>query len=190
MMILVRHAMPDATSDVPANEWHLSAEGQGEAVRLAEILPRDARLVSSEELKALQTLGPAGAVSQDARFNEVRRDEPFAGNWRDLRHAYVSGSDHPGWEPRNEVARRFESGINEHLAQNTGQPLVISTHGMAMTIWLTTRIGLSEPGLFWADLRFPDALVVDLRAGTVERLDTGLPGSGRGLGVRPPVLLR
>jgi hypothetical protein len=41
---------------------------------------------------------------------------------------------------------------------------------MAMTLWLTATIGLDEPGAFWADLRFPDAQVVDLAAGTVVRL--------------------
>jgi hypothetical protein len=41
---------------------------------------------------------------------------------------------------------------------------------MAMTVWLTARIELPDPGAFWADLQFPDAHSVDLAAGTITRI--------------------
>jgi hypothetical protein len=50
-------------------------------------------------------------------------------------------------------------------------PLVIASHGMAMTVWLRSRGRVTEPGTFWLALRFPDAIVVDFDARTVTALD-------------------
>ena len=172
MLILVRHGMPAVTPELPAHEWELSLEGRAGAADLAELLPAGARLVGSAEPKAWQTLEAAGPVhDRDARFNEVSRvGEPWDGEFRELRHAYVTGTDHDGWEPRDEVAQRFDAGVAEQLATAGAAPLVVASHGMAMTLWLTARIGLADAGAFWADLRFPDAHEVDLAAGTVRRL--------------------
>jgi hypothetical protein len=41
---------------------------------------------------------------------------------------------------------------------------------MVMTIWLTARVGLADPGSCWAGLRLPDVLRVDLVGGTVTRV--------------------
>jgi hypothetical protein len=43
---------------------------------------------------------------------------------------------------------------------------------MAMTLWLTAQGCLTDPGAFWADLDFPDALVIDLATAVVSRLST------------------
>jgi hypothetical protein len=51
-----------------------------------------------------------------------------------------------------------------------GGRAVVATHGMAMTVWLTERIGLRDAGEFWAGLRFPDAHAVDLHRRTITRL--------------------
>ncbi|TDC97237.1 histidine phosphatase family protein [Nonomuraea deserti] len=169
MLLLVRHAMPAYGPAVPPNEWTLSTEGWQAARRLIARLPGDACLVSSDEPKAWQTLGGDDAVTRDRRFNEVTRVEPWQGDYRALRRAYVGGSDHADWEPRAGVAERFDAGIAEHVARAGGRPLVVATHGMAMTVWMTARLGLQRPGDFWADLRFPDAHLVGLDAGTVER---------------------
>jgi hypothetical protein len=45
---------------------------------------------------------------------------------------------------------------------------VIGGHGVAMTVWPATRTGL-DPGPFWARLRFPDMIDVDLGAGIARR---------------------
>ncbi|MEV0615393.1 histidine phosphatase family protein [Nonomuraea sp. NPDC050404] len=169
MLFLVRHAMPAYGPAVPPHEWTLSAEGWQAARRLVARLPEDACLVSSDELKAWQTLGGDGSVARDRRFNEVTRVEPWEGDYRELRRTYVDGADHADWEPRAEVAKRFDAGITEHLVRTGGRPLVVATHGMAMTVWVKALLGLRSPGDFWADLRFPDALLVDLDSGTVER---------------------
>jgi broad specificity phosphatase PhoE len=169
-LTLVRHAMPAGSSERPPHEWVLRPEGAAAARLLAAHLPAGAYLVASTEPKAWQTLEPAGPVTRDPRFNEVHRDEPYEGDFRGRRRAYVTGTDHPGWEPRSQVVERFDTAVAEHLARAAERPLVVATHGMAMTIWLTARVGLETPGAFWAGLRLPDAHAVDLDTGTVVRL--------------------
>jgi broad specificity phosphatase PhoE len=143
MLVLVRHAMPVMEPLMLPDRWVLSDEGRAAAGRLA--LAEGARLVASGEPKAIQTLEHAGPVTSDMRFNEVRRVEPFDDNFRAVRRAYVDGVDHPDWEPRDEVVARFGEGI----ASYPDRPLVVASHGMAMTLWLTARIGLADPGEFW-----------------------------------------
>jgi hypothetical protein len=64
-------------------------------------------VVASQEPKARQTLEPAGTVHSDERSNEVTRDEPYEGDFRARRRAYVTGTDHANWEPRGHVVARF-----------------------------------------------------------------------------------
>jgi broad specificity phosphatase PhoE len=168
-MILVRHAMPVIDSETPPESWLLSPEGRSAAHGLP--LPAGAYLVASEEPKAYETLAPFGAVTLDARLGEVRREgEPFNGNFRELRLAYVEGADHARWEPRADAVRRFDAAVADHVAQAGSRPLIVGTHGMVLTLWLTARIGLPSPGPFWSELRFPDAYAVDLTARTAVRL--------------------
>jgi broad specificity phosphatase PhoE len=166
-LFLVRHAMPAVDAQVPPDRWDLDPAGRAAARALA--LPPHAVLVSSTEPKARQTLEPAGPVRTDARFVEVTRDEPFHGDYRARRHSYVDGVDHPGWEPRRLVAARFDAGVSFWLREAGARPLVIATHGMAMTVWLAAAVGLTDPGGFWAGLRLPDLLEVDLAARTWRR---------------------
>jgi broad specificity phosphatase PhoE len=161
MLILVRHAMPSYGPQVPAHEWELGSDGHAAARRLVAKLPANAVLVASTEPKAVQTLAPAGLALQDSRFNEVTRVEPWEGEYRRLRREYVSGIDHIDWESRTAVAARFETGVREYLDSAQGRPLIIATHGIAMTVWLASRRLLDDPAAFWADLRFPDAHIVD-----------------------------
>jgi broad specificity phosphatase PhoE len=82
----------------------------------------------------------------------------------------VDGAENPGWEPRAEVAARFEAAVVDHVARAAGRPLLVASIGMVMTVWLTAWIGLPAPGLFRADLHLPDVIVVNLPARTVTRL--------------------
>ncbi|SFF12421.1 Broad specificity phosphatase PhoE [Actinoplanes philippinensis] len=174
-LLLVRHAMPAFGPDVPAPEWELSSEGRCEARALARVLPPDALLVASREPKARQTLEPAGSVYTDARFDEVARDEPYEGDFRARRRAYVTGTDYPGWEPRERVAARFAEAVSFWAARAEERPLVIASHGMAMTVWLAATVALADPGAFWADLRLPDLLTVDMAAEQVSRSGSADP---------------
>jgi len=170
MLLIVRHAAPAIVAAAPPDQWELGESGRAVAAAMCATLPRGAVLVSSGEPKARQTIEAAGPVSTDARFNEVRRaGEPFDDGFFARRKAYVSGVDHDGWEPRTEVAARFAEGVDHWLARAAGRPLVIASHGMALTLWLTSAIGLPAPSEFWADLRLPDRLRVDLDGRAVSR---------------------
>jgi hypothetical protein len=172
-LIVVRHALPVVDSSTPPASWPLSDEGRTAAALLP--LPSDAYLVASTEPKAYETLAPFGTVVQDERFGEIRRvGEDFDDNFRVLRLAYVDGVGHPRWEPHADAVHRFDSAVRDHLSPS--RTLVIGTHGMVFTVWLTARIGLPSPGAFWSDLRFPDAYAVDLTARTATRI-AALPAS-------------
>jgi broad specificity phosphatase PhoE len=162
-LLLVRHAMPAATPEAPPETWPLNPEGLAAARRLRSRLPVGARWCSSAEPKAWQTLGGTDEVALDARFNEVSRvGEPWQDNFRQLRRAYVEGVQHPGWEPHQDAADRFDAGVRDALSEAAGRPVVIATHGMVMTRWLVSRglVPADRAGPFWTDLRFPDCLAV------------------------------
>ncbi len=67
---------------------------------------------------------------------------------------------------------RFDAAVARHaaLAAAGNQILVIGTHGLAPTVWLASRVSLDpDPAHFWAALRFPDVIDVDLAGGTASR---------------------
>jgi broad specificity phosphatase PhoE len=166
VLILVRHAEPGYEETVAPALWPLSPAGLAAARALR--LPDGARLVASDEVKAWQTLSPHGPVVQDARFREVDREgEPWNGPFLELRRSYVEGAERAGWEPHDAVVRRFDEGIEDFLVRSPERPLVLASHGMAMTVWLHARGCVDRPGEFWAALRFPDVLTVDLATRTV-----------------------
>jgi broad specificity phosphatase PhoE len=177
MLILVRHAMPDYRAEVPPDRWELGEDGRSAARRLGAVLPSGALLVASAEPKAWQTLESLGPVTRDRRFNEVGRVEPWEGDYLRLRREYVNGADRSGWEPRDQVAARFAAAVSDYLSAADGRPLVVATHGMAMTIWLSAAIGLADPAGFWSDLRFPDAHRVELGAGAMARFVSPMSSS-------------
>jgi broad specificity phosphatase PhoE len=160
--------MPAHGPDVPSRDWHLSPDGRAAAAALCARLPYGAQLIASSEPKAIQTLEPAGRAVTDSRFDEINRVEAYADDFRTARRAYVEGADHEDWEPRQEVVRRFAAGVAARTAGD--EHVVIATHGMAMTLWLTATIGLDNPGEFWAALTFPDAYIVDLAGRSLSRL--------------------
>ena len=87
----------------------------------------------------------------------------------------MTGTDHPGWEPREQVVARFTDAVRFWSAQADGRPLVIASHGMAMTLWLTATVCLTDPGAFWADLRLPDLFTVEVTGKQVTRSVYGGP---------------
>jgi broad specificity phosphatase PhoE len=179
MLILVRHAMPDASPEAASASWPLSADGSRAAAALRSRLPGDARLVASTEPKAWQTLGgpdasggasTAAEVERDPRFCEVDRPaEPWSDDFRTRRAEYVSGVAHPEWEPQAEVARRFGVGLAAYA--DGARPVVVATHGMAMTVWLVSAglVDADAAAQFWSGLRFPDAHLIDVESQTVRR---------------------
>ncbi|SNY45018.1 histidine phosphatase family protein [Paractinoplanes atraurantiacus] len=163
-MIFVRHAMPVLDPAVPPARWHLGDEGRA-AARLLR-LPRDAYLVASDEPKAVETLRhavPGAPVHQDPGFAEVHRPAAWQPDHRTLARAYVAGTHVPdGWEPPAAVTARFDAAVDRHRARAGTRLLVVATHGMALTCWLTAHALITaDPARFWAGLRFPDLIEID-----------------------------
>lgn len=164
--------MPKVSPTLDPALWPLSLEGRRAAQELRQRLPPTARVwVASQELKAfetLQCLSPkdGGAILQDARFNEVQRDEPFDDDFRSRRRAWVEGkldARHTGWETPQDAARRVDEAVREFAAR--GYPLIIGSHGMVLTAWLVHRARVqsgAEAGMFWEALAFPDLVEIDL----------------------------
>ena len=173
-LVLVRHAMPETDPGTPAPLWHLGTAGRAAARAMRPLLPVPAYLVASDEPKAVATLREMSGepeIATDADVGEVRRPHVWSPRHRSLARSYVAGVCHEGWEPHDRVAARFDRAVVRHAAAATGRTLVIGTHGMAPTVWLASRMRLDpDPAEFWADLRFPDVLDVDLAAGTVRRV--------------------
>jgi len=182
-LVLVRHAMPEIDPTVPAHRRRLGADGRAAAWALGPLLPASAYLVASDEPKAAMTLADAARdaadVVVDADFGEVRRPDGWVSDHREWARAYVAAcvpsagarpadGVHDGWEVPAAVAARFEAAVARHAERAGRRTLVVGTHGMAMTVWLVTRVDLDPAGI-WAALRFPDMIDVDLAAGAVSR---------------------
>jgi broad specificity phosphatase PhoE len=171
-LYLVRHAMPAVDPATDPATWELGADGRTAARLLGVALPAGAVRLASDEPKAWQTLAPDGerGVIRDSRFGEVRRSEAFSDDFRRVRRQYVGGARIDNWEPREQVVARFAAAVAEARQLAGDRDLVIATHGMAMTLWLASELGLPDPVQFWDDLRFPDLLKIGLRACTVTRV--------------------
>lgn len=181
-LVVVRHAEPQVSSADDPRLWPLSKAGRAAARRLVDQLPRTGLWLSSTECKARETLQYAAegdvAVTEDPRFDEVHRDEPFDSEFRARRRAWVEGrldERHAGWESPKEAAERFELAVHEYA--EAADTLVIATHGMVLTAWLVHaqgRLSLPEAGSFWEHLRFPDVIEVG-------REGRGRPSPGTGV---------
>lgn len=178
MLYLVRHAMPVVAPEASPETWQLGRAGRTAASELVRRLPLGALLVASDEPKAWQTLDPTGdgqAVLRDRRLGEVRRTEIFSEDFRTARRAYVAGDDRLGWEDRTAVAARMEAAFQQHQAAAGDRALVLAGHGMSITLWLASTVGLADPGHFWDSLLFPELLRVDRRTRTMTRGGSSAP---------------
>jgi broad specificity phosphatase PhoE len=159
MLFLVRHAMPVVSRELAPGGWPLTPEGRARGEQLRQTLPARAYTVCSDERKAWETLGGAPSMVRDPRFNEVLRfGELWGADHRRLRRLYIEGAEHAGWEAHSAVVRRFDSGVTAHTAIADGRPVVLVTHGMAMTLWMVSRglVPAADAGRFWSELAFPD----------------------------------
>ncbi|GLZ78808.1 hypothetical protein Afil01_36150 [Actinorhabdospora filicis] len=160
---LVRHAMPVVDPSVPAHTWGLSEQGRHAAAGL-RLPPGPCHHTASAEPKAAQTIHatrPHATVHIDPAFGEILRphDPTLTGEQhRAQAAAYLSGTDHPGWETRAQAITRFDDAVHRH-ATHPGH-LIIATHGMVMTLWLTTVLDLPDPVAYWRALAFPDTVTL------------------------------
>jgi broad specificity phosphatase PhoE len=165
----VRHAMPAVEAGVDPAAWHLDAvtrdQVQAWADRL-EVGDGIGALVSSSEPKALETAEAiaerwSAGVATDDGLREAAR--PWVGTgYRAVAHRYLRGERPEGWEPHDEVARRMAAAIGRAHEVATGGPVVVVSHGLALSIHLGDRLGADfDRESFWSRLAFPDAWVLD-----------------------------
>lgn len=165
----VRHAMAVAVEGVHPTEWELDRTGIESAAALAERLEVGdgvGALVSSTEPKAIGTATAiaerwAVDVAADDRLREAVR--PWIGpGYRAMVHRYLRGERLEGWEAHAEVAARTAAAVADARARAGGRPLVVVSHGLALSIHLGDRLGAGfEPEQFWSSLAFPDAWALD-----------------------------
>jgi broad specificity phosphatase PhoE len=165
----VRHAMPAVEEGVDPATWHLDDATRAHARAWADRLEVGAgigALVSSTEPKALETAAAVAdrwpaAVVPDDRLREAVR--PWIGTgYRAIAHRYLRGERPDGWEPQASVALRVAAAVRDARKAASGGPVVVVTHGLALSIHLGDRLGDDfDRQSFWAGLAFPDAWALD-----------------------------
>jgi 2,3-bisphosphoglycerate-dependent phosphoglycerate mutase len=158
---LVRHAHAHWTPD---EDRPLSARGQEDAVRVADILqmaPIEA-IFTSPYRRARQTIAPL-AVRLNLPLQEVhdlreRRlsagfvdvfAEAVEATWRD------KGVSHPGGESNAAAQRRGAAVVNRLREQQVAEHVVLSTHGNLLALILQ-YFDPSVDFAFWQSLTMPD----------------------------------
>ncbi|MGP5052516.1 histidine phosphatase family protein [Brachybacterium sp. JB7] len=166
---LLRHAMPVPDPTSSPSDWPLSSSGRFAAAAQRDRVPDVDRVLSSQEIKAVETARLATGRERhcDPRFGEViRPGEPYDDDVRARRRAWVQSlpdTRHHGWETLEEAARRFGDAVQEHPDED----LLIATHGMVMTAWLA-GIGALRQGRsaadYWDALPFPSLVTIRISA--------------------------
>lgn len=179
-LLLVRHAEPHIVPERPAGTWHLNNAGRAGARGLVPCLApeRPDIVVTSREPKAQET----GAIIADALGLPLREHDglgeqggdtvPWIESAEDFRAAVRAHFDEPsgvvlGAESADDAAARFARAVAD-LPPDVRCPILVS-HGRIMVSYLASVLGV-DAWPIWADLRLPDALAVDLDAGTMRRL--------------------
>jgi broad specificity phosphatase PhoE len=167
-VVLVRHAMPETDPTVAPERWPLGEASRDAARRLARLLPAEPLVLVSDETRATQTANElvavrGGFVRVDARIGEAHRPDRWHDDYRARGFRYVAGQTYVGWEPHETVVRRFDAGVRAALGVRADAPLVIVSHGLALTLWLQSVGAVSDVGAFWQDLTFPDAFRVSVQ---------------------------
>jgi broad specificity phosphatase PhoE len=167
-LVLVRHAMPEIQRHIPAERWELGEDGRAAARTLARALPRMPFTLTSDEPKAQQTAEEllavcGGTVAIDARVAETGRPRVWDVSFRELARQYVTGRRHHGWEAHDAVASRFDAAVRAGLDASQAAPLIVVSHGQALTLWLRSVGAIADAPSFWSELAFPDAWTVRVR---------------------------
>ena len=134
-LILVRHAMPEVERGIASKLWSWAKSAKEDCVLLANALPDDLAptIYASDEPKAQQTAAVIAlrrglATAIDPGFGEV--DRSAAGWIEDHRAAalrYLETGEAPGWEPREQVVRRFSDAVARAMEQPGEGAVVVGT---------------------------------------------------------------
>ena len=172
-LILVKHSFPEILPEIPASEWHLSAEGCQRCQVLAdELAGLDPDLIfSSQEHKAEETaqiiaqqlIKPLfivpGLHEHERKTVRFTSDEQFEASVKEF-------FEQPdglvfGEETAVQCLNRFSSAVNQLLSKNRDQNLVVVSHGTVITLFVANNCGI-EPFSFWSRLDLPSFIVLSL----------------------------
>ena len=173
-LLLLRHAEPLVSGEIPAARWPLSARGLDDAAAVGARLAEGSRptvVWTSPERKARETAArvfPSVHTRIRPELDEVTK--PWYGTSEQHAAAvagYLGGETVLGWECRDDVTRRL--GVPQAELEGMDRTAVVS-HGVLLTLWVDHVVGLEDPCAFWSGLRLPDAWELDMDARSLERI--------------------
>ncbi len=150
-IILVRHAHT-AQVGPDAKTWPLSEHGRTEAARLARWSGWRGvtAIVTSSEAKAMQTADAiTGAhphlvtLSAMEALGEVDRRGTFVTDYEGAVADFFAMPDAAphGWEPAADARARITAAIAHAVAPYPAASVAIVSHGLALTLYLSTLVG-------------------------------------------------
>ncbi|BEP13217.1 hypothetical protein acdb102_15280 [Acidothermaceae bacterium B102] len=180
VVILVRNAMPVVQPGVHPVRWRLDDLGRSAVASLALALPDELSptIWSSSEARAEETaemlIGTRGDLHArlrlDPELREVGRPTSWSSTYAEDLAGYFRNGEREGWEPATAVMTRMSSAIDRALREAAGVPVAVVTHGLALSLYVGAACGLRPAG-FLHSLLHPDAWLLDVSAGRLERLD-------------------
>ena len=175
LLVLAKHAVPAVDANVPASEWHLSADGVDGARRLGEQLRAIAPdvVVSSVERKALQT-GSIAAEVLDVTFHTAadlhEHVRPFVARERfeaEMERFFARPQVKVfGDESAAEAESRFTRGLDAVVRAHGSDRLAVVAHGTVLSLHLAARYGLDAYAT-WSRLGLPAYVVVERRTKSI-----------------------
>ena len=168
---LVRHGPPLIDPQSPPHEWPLDDGARDAVLALASagVLPDDARWLSSDEPKAMQTaemlaeeLLTSGAVERVPALREQRRPAGWIDDYAVRVHRSLVREDEAssdGWETSAETRERVSGAVREVL-DGEGEAVLVG-HGTAWTLLVSELTGAPVDLVAWERMGLPDHCLVD-----------------------------
>jgi broad specificity phosphatase PhoE len=179
VVILVRNAMPVVQPGVHPVRWRLDELGRSAVASLAQSLPRELAhpIWSSHEARAQETAevlvssrGDHPGLRLDPDLREIGRPTSWSSTYAEDLAGYFRRGAREGWEPATAVLTRMGAAVDRATREAAGLPAVVVTHGLALSLYVGAACGLRPAG-FLHSLLHPDAWLIDVDAGRLERLD-------------------
>jgi broad specificity phosphatase PhoE len=171
-VVLVKHAQPEVTPDVPSPRWVLSKEGRARCGWLAGALRAEgvSRIYASLEPKALETAALVAIelgldVGPRPGLQENDRTGLGFGPTDTLRALIRRFFGEPsevvmGQESAEKALLRYQAAVCELMAQSTDEAVAVVTHGTVLSL-LVSRHNPIEPFALWESLKLPSFVVLN-----------------------------
>ena len=174
-LILVKHARPVITPDLPAAQWTLSEAGRASCEPLARALAawRPEALIASQEPKAMETarlvaerLGVPWRAAPGLHEHN-REGAPYFADEAAFAAAAEALFTQPdarvyGREMASEALRRFSAALDAAVASHADQRVAVVAHGTVIALYVASQWGMSarEGYDLWRRLGLPSLVVV------------------------------